>query len=140
MFNRKVEGNPAALQINVTPMIDILLVLLIIFMVLSPAKPSMFEAKIPKPANPAEPVIDDLALVVTVNRDGGYQLNSHTAETLKDLEALLHRALDGRPADRRTVFIKAPRTTSYGGVVKVIDVMKAAGGAPIGLQTENLDQ
>jgi biopolymer transport protein ExbD len=52
----------------------------------------------------------------------------------------LRRALDGRPVDRKAVFLKAPRALSYGDVAKVIDIMKLAGCAPIGLQIENLDQ
>lgn len=124
--------------INVTPLIDVLLVLLIIFMVISPTRPSRFEAKIPKESSSdARP--HESSLVVTLNRDGGYQLNSQPAATLSDLDALLHYALDGRPESLKAVFIKAPRTLHYGEVVRVIDVMKAAGSAPIGMQIENLD-
>lgn len=124
--------------INVTPLIDVLLVLLIIFMVISPAKPKRFATKIPEKAveNRGE---DLLSLVVTLNQDGGYQLNSQRAATLPELDALLHHALDGRPESLKAVFIKAPRTLHYGDVVKVIDVMKATGSAPIGMQIENLD-
>lgn len=125
--------------INVTPLIDVLLVLLIIFMVLSPIKPSKFGVKIPnKPEEPeASPPSD--ALVVSVNREGGYKLNQQPAGTLGELERWLHYALDGRPSNRKTVFIKAPRTLHYGEIVKVIDVMKSAGSSPIGLQTEDFD-
>ena len=49
-------------------------------------------------------------------------------------------ALDGRPPELKAVFVKAPRMLDYGEVVKVIDVVKAAGSAPIGLQIDNLDQ
>ncbi len=134
------NGNKSATPfINVTPLIDVLLVLLIIFMVISPARPSRFEARIPEKAPPDKEVINRDSLVVTVNRDGGYQLNSQPAQTLADLDALLHRALDGRPDNLKAVFVKAPRASHYGEIVKVIDVMKAAGSAPIGLQIENLN-
>lgn len=125
--------------INVTPLIDVLLVLLIIFMVISPARPTRFQTKIPEKAPPGVEVKGELSLVVSLNHDGGYLLNSQPAATLTELDVLLHKALDGRPESLKAVFIKAPRVSRYGEVVKVIDVMKAAGSAPIGMQIENLN-
>jgi biopolymer transport protein ExbD len=131
----------AAPFINVTPLIDVLLVLLIIFMIISPARPNKFDAKIPEKQKSKEPDDDhNLALVVTINHGGGYALNMQPAKTLDELQSQLRRALDGRPADLKAVFLKAPRALNYGEVAKVIDVMKIAGCAPIGLQIENLDQ
>jgi biopolymer transport protein ExbD len=127
--------------INVTPLIDVLLVLLIIFMILSPSKANKFDARIPDKPDPND--VDrehDLALVVTINHGGGYALNMQPAKTLGELQSQLSHALDGRPSDRRAVFLKGPRSLNYGEVAKVIDVMKFAGCAPIGLQIENLDQ
>lgn len=137
MTNEK--KNTATPFINVTPLIDVLLVLLIIFMVISPVRPSRFEAKIPEKAPLGVEVKGDLGLVVSLTRDGGYQLNSQPAATLAELDSLLHQALDGRPESLKAVFIKAPRVARYGEIVKVIDVMKAAGSTPIGMQLENLD-
>ncbi|MEK7832457.1 MAG: biopolymer transporter ExbD [Acidobacteriota bacterium] len=131
------KNNTTTPFINVTPLIDVLLVLLIIFMVISPMKPARFEAKIPEKAPPTPG--ENMSLVVTINGEGGYQLNSQPAANLIELDALLHRALDGRPQDLKAVFLKAPRGLHYGEVVKVVDVMKAAGTTPIGLQTENLN-
>jgi biopolymer transport protein ExbD len=133
--NRNDRAKPF---INVTPLIDVLLVLLIIFMVLSPMRPAKFAVR--APVKSSEPVVeDDFALVVTVEREGGYRLNRQPAATIADLDRWLHLALDGRPNDRRAVFVKAPRTLPYGAVVKVIDATKIAGGGPIGLQLEQLD-
>ena len=140
MNSEKHDRKPIAPFINVTPLIDVLLVLLIIFMTLSPTRPSKFDARIPDKQEPGENVIDDLALVVTINHGGGYALNMQQAATLDELQSQLSRALDGRPVDRKAVFLKAPRALSYGDVAKVIDIMKLAGCAPIGLQIENLDQ
>ena len=134
----KEKSNSATPFINVTPLIDVLLVLLIIFMVISPMKPARFETKIPEKSSLPEGE-STLSLVVTVNREGGYQLNSQPAATLTELDVLLHRALDGRPENLKAVFLKAPRSLHYGEVVKVVDVMKAAGTTPIGLQIENLN-
>jgi biopolymer transport protein ExbD len=127
--------------INVTPLIDVLLVLLIIFMIISPSKPSKFEARVPN--RPEPNVIDtenDFALVVTIDHGGGYALNMQPAKTLDELESQLRSVLDRRPSELKTVFLKAPRSLRYGEVTKVIDVMKIAGCAPISLQIESLDQ
>jgi biopolymer transport protein ExbD len=141
MNSGKNNRKTAAPFINVTPLIDVLLVLLIIFMIISPARPNKFDARIPDKQNGDENKIDyDLALVVTIDQGGGYALNMQPAKTLDELQSQLNRALDGRPADRKAVFLKAPRTLNYGEVAKVIDIMKLAGCAPIGLQIENLDQ
>ena len=138
-MNQRTVGRVAP-AINVTPLIDVLLVLLIIFMVISPMRPSRFEARIPeKPKPGAEIFENELALVVTVRQEGGYLLNTLSAPSLDALQASLFDALNGRPEDRKAVFLKAPRTMRYGEIVRVIDVMKAAGSAPIGLQLENLD-
>jgi biopolymer transport protein ExbD len=129
--------------INMTPMIDILLVLLIIFMVISPKKPHRFESRIPErpPENMPEQPPDPLALLVTIPMDGEtFKLNQDELSGLKALGERLFKALDGRPADRKAVFIKAPRALNYGQVVKVIDVVKSVGGEPIGLQIEGLDE
>jgi biopolymer transport protein ExbD len=130
-------------NINMTPMIDILLVLLIIFMVISPKKPHRFESQIPErpPENMPEQPPDPLALLVTIPMDGEtYKLNVEELSGLKALGERLFKALDGRPADRKAVFIKAPRALNYGQIIKVIDVVKKVGGAPIGLQIEGLDE
>jgi biopolymer transport protein TolR len=127
-------------EINVTPLIDVLLVLLIIFMMIGPATPRNFEAKLPEKPEQDPPDIDYPALVVTVRAKGDYLLNLDPVSTLADLQGLLHRVLEKRPYDGKAVFIKAPRSAGYGEIVKVIDIMKAAGSAPIGLQIEDLEQ
>jgi biopolymer transport protein ExbD len=134
--NRKT----AAPFINVTPLIDVLLVLLIIFMIISPTRPNKFDARIPDKQKSDIDVENNDALVVTINQGGGYALNMQPAKTLDELQSQLSRALDRRPVDLKAVFLKAPRTLNYGEVAKVIDIMKLAGCAPIGLQIENLDQ
>lgn len=138
------KSNDAVPYINVTPLIDVLLVLLIIFMVISPQKPHRFEAKIPEkpPENQPDVPPDPLSLLVTIPQQGvsGYKLNTEELKDLNSLQDRLFSALNGRPQDRKAVFIKGPSSTRYGEVVKVIDVVKQAGGQPIGLQIEGLDQ
>jgi biopolymer transport protein ExbD len=149
--------------INVTPLIDVLLVLLIIFMVVSPLKPASFKALIPEPPDPdriVEP--GDLNLVVTIKRDGSLELNQTgdigTVNDTGKLSSKLAEIFQGRrehrayrwdmttrndlPIDARiqkTVFVKAPKSISYGDVAKVVDGIKGAGAAPIGLQVDALD-
>lgn len=123
--------------INVTPLIDVLLVMLIIFMVLSPTKPRRFEVRAPEKTT--EEVVESLNLVVSLKQDGSYLLNNLEAKTLPDLESLLHKAIDNRPAGRKQIFIKAPRNFAYSKVVKAIDIVKIVGGSPIGLQLDDLD-
>lgn len=149
--------------INVTPLIDVLLVVLIIFMVAAPLRPSSFKAQLP-----AEPDRDPLVrpnpdtLVVTIEPDRSLKLNALTdLGTIDDpsrlstrLVALFQERIGNRAyradmvsrfdlaeADKieKTVFIKAPRSTSYGDVTKVIDALKGAGANPIGLQLDDLN-
>jgi biopolymer transport protein ExbD len=152
-------------EINVTPLIDVLLVLLIIFMVITPQEPSRFRAKIPQPPPPLPELSlqpDPLTLVVTIDKDLRLKLNQMDAmgsvnDTGK-LSAELARVIQERrekhtyryemkdrldlPEEMRiqkTVYIKAPRSVGYGDVVKVIDGVKGAGAEPLGLQIDNLD-
>src|SRR5262245_37743369 len=123
------SGHTATPYINVTPLIDVLLVLLIIFMVISPQKPHRFEAKIPEkpPEDQKDTPPDPLALLVTIPRTGGgYKLNTTEVKTLQELQDLLFKSLNGRPADRKGIFIKGPMGLAFGEVVKVIDVVTAA--------------
>ncbi len=150
------SGGGATPSINVTPLIDVLLVLLIIFMVITPLKPSRFEAKVP-----AEPKPDDnqaivkpnpLTLVVAINKnDKSLTLNNEPMGNVTDTSALTTRLQqvfterenqgafrEGTNEVEKTLFIKSPRSVRYGDVVKVIDAVKVAGAQPIGLQIDDL--
>ena len=130
--------NRAIPNINVTPLIDVLLVLLIIFMVISPKKPHKYEAKLPEKSQ-AEQTQPELMLVVSVSRENGLLLNQTKAQNLAELNSLLHTALDARPLDRKAVFLKGSPNMNYGAVAEVIDTIKESGAAPIGLQLEALE-
>jgi len=132
-------GSSTEPNINVTPLIDVLLVLIIIFMVVAPSKPSKFETKIPqKPQNEQTNVQppDDL-LMVTVGQNRELQLNS-LKMTHEELAKRLTSELENRPD--KTVFIKAPQKVPYGDIVRVIDVVKGSGAEPIGLQVDFLEE
>ena len=143
-------------QINVTPLIDVLLVLLIIFMVISPLKPSRFEAKVPaEPKDqPEQQNIkpNPLTLVVSINKDTKkVMLNTDELGDTTDTTALTSKLQqvfkdretngtfrEGTNEVEKTLFIKSPRSLKYGEVVKVIDAVKIAGAQPIGLQIDDL--
>lgn len=128
-------------DINVTPLIDVLLVLLIIFMVITPMKPHKFETKIPeKPPDtlPEDVQPDPSLLVVTISKERKIELNSQ-GMSAEDLGTKLKDELSRRPDDRKTLFIKAPKDIPYGFVVNIIDIVKGAGASPIGLQIDYLE-
>jgi len=149
--------------INVTPLIDVLLVLLIIFMVAVPLKPTRFAAKLPsEPDEFPKTEPPPLGLVVTIEPDRTLKLNqlpdmgtvddtSKLSVALRNLfeerkknhayryEMLLRSDLPDDARIEKTVFIKAQRTLPYGEVVKVIDGIKGAGANPIGLQLDYLN-
>lgn len=140
-------------KINVTPLIDVLLVLLIIFMVVAPLKPASFQAKVPsKPDTTGIVHSDPRSLIVTVDTHLGLALNKETGlGTTDDPTALVARlkttfqqreangVVDDNGNILKTVFIKAPRNIGYGNVVKVIDAVKVAGAEPMALQLDHLE-
>ncbi|HKV38871.1 MAG TPA: biopolymer transporter ExbD [Blastocatellia bacterium] len=140
-FKRK-KTKTAVPYINVTPMIDVLLVLLIIFMIIAPTKPARFETKTPEKPQPNDPKAvqppSDLLMVVVKTGSGldqQVELNSKAMQ-LPELGTVLKDLLDSRPD--KVVFIKAPKAKPYGDIVSVIDVVKGAGANPIGLQIDYL--
>jgi biopolymer transport protein ExbD len=146
-------------QINVTPLIDVLLVLLIIFMVVTPMKPSAFEARIPsEPDNDPLVYVRPDTLIVSIGTDSKLRLNrDDLPATVADPELLIQRlravfeqrtqneafVINGDGSSQqhiqRTVFIKAPRGFDYGSVAKVVDAVKVAGASPVSLQIDGLD-
>jgi len=141
------KGIIPAPNINVTPLIDVLLVLLIIFMVAAPLKPHRFLAKLPAPPVDRDLQPNPLTLVVTIQPDRTLKLNNETnMGTVDDLSPLAlrlttlfeARARNYSYRPEKTVFIKAPRSIRYGDVTRVLDGLKATGADPIGLQLDDL--
>jgi len=143
MGSKKVGIAPP--DINVTPLVDVLLVLLIIFFVIQPQKEAKFESQIPQkpdessqnaPVPPADLLMVDVKSGVGL--DQNVELNSRPY-TLIDLAPVLKELLEQRPTENRAVFLKAPKDKPYGDIVYVIDVLKGAGAQPIGLQIDYLE-
>jgi len=158
---KKTKQTAASPFINVTPLIDVLLVLLIIFMVAAPMKPHRFNAKVPSPPDGRILPPDPRTLVVTVDQDRSLKLNGLTEMGTVDDMSKLNQELVALFAERtknhvysdtlatrsdlpesqrieRTVFIKAPRALPYGDIARLIDGIKGSGAEPIGLQVDNL--
>jgi biopolymer transport protein ExbD len=162
--HEKRSASTAVPYINVTPLIDVLLVLLIIFMVVTPLKPSRFKADIPTQRDPNEDLSklkpNPLTLVVSISPDLQIKLNQDPLGSVNDTTPLAQKLAltfqqrkeqraykvgmetrsDVKEDDRieKTVFVKAPRAARYGDVVKVIDAIKGAGASPVGLQVDDL--
>ena len=162
--HEKRQSSTAVPYINVTPLIDVLLVLLIIFMVVTPLKPSRFKADIPTQRDPNEDLSklkpNPLTLVVSISPDLQIKLNQDSLGSVNDTTPLaqklalvfqqrkeqraykvgLETRSDVKEDDRieKTVFVKAPRAARYGDIVKVIDAIKGAGANPVGLQVDDL--
>jgi biopolymer transport protein ExbD len=158
----EIKGLIPAPAINVTPLIDVLLVLLIIFMVAAPLKPHRFLAKLPSPPeNNRNIPPGPLTLVVTIEPDRTLKLNQlsnmGTVDDISPLTLKLISLFEERTRNRayredmifrtdlpdserieKTIFIKAPRSISYGEVARVLDGLKGTGAAPIGLQLDDL--
>jgi biopolymer transport protein ExbD len=133
-------------SINVTPLIDVLLVLLIIFMVIAPLKPTAFQTRIPsKPLKDPRVRPNPDTLVASLDSDGILSLNNEgdvgTVEDPAKLTDRLRGIFASRAANastERTVFIKAPRKKNYGEVAKLVDAVKTAGASPVSLQIDDL--
>lgn len=119
--------------VNVTPLIDVLLVLLIIFMVVVPVRPHEFKVKQPAAAPfdvPAEKIAGPIVVRVDINRevflDG---VRSDIAKLANQIE----NRFASRPPALRGALISAPKDIDYRFVVHIIDLMKGAGASDIGL-------
>ncbi|HUQ94073.1 MAG TPA: biopolymer transporter ExbD [Bryobacteraceae bacterium] len=135
----KYKAAPPVADINVTPMVDVMLVMLIIFMVITPMLSKGISVDLVKTKNPiamANADKDD-AVLVAVSRDGRVYLNTTqmAADTLPTkVKDMLANRLD------KTVYIKSDSRAKFEKVVEVIDNIRTAGVDNIGLLTEQVQQ
>ncbi len=138
MGGKSNKSNVVA-DINVTPMVDIMLVLLIIFMVITPMLQKGVSVDMAKTQNPREmrEADQDDAIVVAVTRDGKIYLESqqlNAERLLEQIQDLLADKVD------KTVYVKSDRRAKYGGVVEVVDTVRSAGVESLGLLTDKIER
>ena len=134
---RKIAGGNVVAEINVTPMADVMLVLLIIFMITTPLLQSGVTVNLPKAKNPLEaPEADSKeAVVISLNRTGQiYRAKQPLSE--EQLFDFFRLRFAGSEIQDRMIFLRADTALSYGRVVEIINGSREAGVDRIGLMTE----
>jgi len=132
---RRDSGSRRSLsQINVTPFVDVMLVLLIIFMVTAPMMEKGVEVQLPEVEN--APTIEGMKepLVVTIDDQGEISIGRSQVESVQKLIPVLQQVLAKRK--EKEVFLEADRKVVYGRVVQVMAAIKAAGVEKLGMVAE----
>lgn len=120
-------------EINVTPFVDVMLVLLIIFMVTAPMLQQGVDVDLPQTKAAQEIKTDKERLIVTVSKEKKVYINK-TAFTIPDLQTKLTSIVETNPG--KEVFLRADKTVAYGFVVEVMAAIKDAGISKLGMVTE----
>ncbi|MFN3322075.1 MAG: ExbD/TolR family protein [Bryobacteraceae bacterium] len=131
------SGSGPRADINMTPLIDVLLVLLIIFMIITPLKPKGLETLVPQPPPPnAQPNPVDRTVVIIINKDRSMMLNTEPTDESR-LAGRLEEIFKTRA--ERVVFVKGDPDLEFQVVAKAIDIAKGAGIDKVGLMTAKVE-
>ena len=132
MPNRAPSQNKLSSDINVTPMADVMLVLLIIFMITTPLLQDEVSVNLPKARNPLE-TPDTVPLVLSLTRDGKIYLGK-TSVTEQEMERVLAELF--AVEINKTIFLRADQALAYGKVVRLVNECRKLGVERMGLMTE----
>ena len=129
------KGGPMA-DINVTPMADIMIVLLIIFMVITPLLQRGVDVKLPQAGNTKERKDEPKSIVVAVKKDKTTYLGTQRLDDQNQLQPLVKERLQDLPEGSRMIYLKADDALPYAEVMKVMDLCREAGVEEVALIAE----
>jgi len=131
------HGGPKS-DINMTPMIDVLLVLIIIFMVITPLTPKGLEALVPQPPPPGQQptAADQRTVVISINKDKSMMINAEPTDE-KRLGPRLEEIFKTRA--ERVVFVRGDPDLEFQYIAKAIDIAHGAGIDKVGLMTPQME-
>jgi biopolymer transport protein TolR len=135
---RETRRRSMLAQINVTPFVDVMLVLLIIFMVTAPMLEKGVDIALPEVENAPNLDAAREPLVVTVTREGKIRIERHQLDSLEKLAPVLQQALAGRV--EQTVYLEADGAVPYGRVVQVMAAIRQAGVTKLGMVAQEPDR
>jgi len=127
------DDDPVLADINVTPLVDVMLVLLIIFMIAAPMLHQGVEVALPKADAANLPLRMQNPLVVSIDRNGRVYLQESAVET-DELVSRIKAQVASREDD--TVFLKGDRDVPYGKVIEVLDILHKGGIVHVGMVTD----
>jgi biopolymer transport protein ExbD len=129
------KGGPMA-DINVTPMADIMIVLLIIFMVITPMLQKGVDVRLPQAGNSKERKDEPKTIVVAIRKDSATYIGSQKLDDQNQLQPLIKERLQDLPEGARMIYLKADQELPYSEVMKVMDLCREAGVEEVALIAE----